>query len=568
MIRLSFIPLALGIMTWPSGHTNAADPSGVAKSFMVSAANPHAAEAGYDVLKAGGSAIDAMIATQLVLNLVEPQSSGIGGGAFLLHWGAVSRALESFDGRETAPAAATPTLFLKSDGSRMGFWHAVVGGRSVGVPGVLRMLELVHKRHGKLPWRRLFEPAIRLANAGFEVSLPMHMLVSQDKYLQRYPAAREYFYDAEGAAWPVGHRLVNKPFAETLGAIASAGADAFYTGAIPADIAMVVSGTEDNPGLMTMADLANYQAKVRPPVCGGYRGYSVCGIGPPSSGGLTAAMMLGLIERFDLAALGSNSAEAIHLFAEAGRLAYADRNHYIADADFVDVPSGALLNRGYLKERSAFIDRGRSIGKATAGSPVGRQTLNGSSAGSLEEYSTTHISIIDADGNAASMTSSIESAFGSRLMVRGFLLNNQLTDFSFLPEQDGKPVANRVESEKQPRSSMSPTIVLDRNGELKMLIGSPGGSRIINYVAKTIVAALDWNLGMQEAIAFPHFVNRNGRTEIEKATPLKGVTATLETWGHEVAARVLTSGLHGIMATTRGLEGGADPRRAGVVLGD
>ena len=568
MNRLVLILLAFGFLSSAPGQAGAADANGVAKSFMVSAANPLAAEAGYDVLKSGGSAIDAMIATQLVLNLVEPQSSGIGGGAFLLHWSANSRALESFDGRETAPAAATPSRFLKSDGTRMGFWDAVVGGRSVGVPGALRMLELAHKRHGRLPWPRLFEPAIRLAETGFDVSPRMHMLVSQDKYLQRYPTARAYFYDAEGVAWPVGHKLVNKQFAETLRAIASGGADAFYTGAIASDIADAISGADTNPGLMTLADLAGYRAKIRPAVCGGYRGYSVCGMGPPSSGGLTVAMMLGLLEQFNLEALGPNSAEAIHLFAEAGRLAYADRDLYMADADFVDVPSSAFLDRRYLKERGELIDRSRSMGKAAPGNPVRRQSLNGSSVGSYEGYSTTHVSIVDADGNAASMTSSIESAFGSRLMIRGFLLNNQLTDFSFLPEKVGKPVANRVDAGKRPRSSMSPTIVLDQDGDLKMVIGSPGGSRIINYVAKTIIAALDWNLHMQAAIAFPNFINRNGRTELEKATLLEGSTATLEAWGHEVATRVLTSGLHGIMKTGRGLEGGADPRREGVVLGD
>jgi gamma-glutamyltranspeptidase / glutathione hydrolase len=568
MNRLILILLAFGFLTSAPDPADAADINGVARSFMVSAANPLAAKAGYDVLKSGGSAIDAMIATQLVLNLVEPQSSGIGGGAFLLHWSAASRALESFDGRETAPAAATPSLFLKSDGTRMGFWDAVVGGRSVGVPGVLRMLELAHKRHGKLPWPRLFEPAIRLAETGFDVSPRMHMLVSQDKYLQRYPTARNYFYDANGVAWPVGHRLVNMEFAKTLRAIASGGADAFYTGAIAADIATAIGSAEGNPGLMTLADLASYRAKIRPAVCGGYRGYSVCGMGPPSSGGLTVAMMLGLLEKFDLEALGANSAAAIHLFAEAGRLAYADRNQYMADADFVDVPSSALLDRSYLKNRSGLIERGRSMGKATPGNPGRSQSLNGSSAGSFEGYSTTHVSIIDADGNAASMTSSIEGAFGSRLMVRGFLLNNQLTDFSFLPEKDGKPVANRVDSGKRPRSSMSPTIVLDGDGDLKMVIGSPGGSRIINYVAKTIIAAIDWNLDMQAAIAFPNFINRNGRTELEKATFLEASTATLKALGHEVATRVLTSGLHGIMITKRGLEGGADPRREGVVLGD
>ncbi len=568
MTRLFLAAATFGLVIWTASPAAAADSAVVAKSFMVSAANPHAAEAGYAVLKDGGSAIDAMIATQLVLNLVEPQSSGIGGGAFLLHWSAASHALESYDGRETTPAAATPALFLKADGSRMGFWDAVVGGRSVGVPGLLRMLELAHERHGKLPWRRLFEPAIRLADEGFEVSPRLHMLVSQDKHLQRYTTAREYFYDAQGAAWSIDHRLVNKPFAATLRAIANGGADAFYTGAIAADLVAAIAGASGNPGLMTSADLDGYEAKVRPAVCGGYRGYSVCGMGPPSSGGLTVAMILGLIERFDFAALGSDASQAIHLFAEAGRLAYADRNVYMADSDFVDVPSGALLGRSYLKARSALIDANRSMGKASPGNPAPRHSFNAPSAGHQEGYSTTHISIVDADGNATSMTSSIESAFGSRLMVRGFLLNNQLTDFSFLPEKDGKPVANRVESGKRPRSSMSPTIVLDGQGNLKMVIGSPGGSRIINYVAKTIVAALDWGQDMQEAISFPHFINRNGRTELEKGTSLEASTAALEALGHEVATRLLASGLHGIMMTSRGLEGGADPRREGVVLGD
>ena len=568
MIHLIFVAAAFGLGTWVTSAVAAAESAVVAKSFMVSAANPHASSSGYAVLTEGGSAIDAMIATQMVLNLVEPQSSGIGGGAFLLHWCAASRALESYDGRETAPAAATPALFLNADGSRMKFWDVVVSGRSVGVPGVLRMLERAHKRHGKLPWRRLFEPAIRLAEEGFEISPRLHMLVSQDKHLRRYAAARRYFYDAEQVAWSVGHRLVNKPFAETLRAIANGGADAFYKGAIAADIVSTVAGASSNPGLMTSVDLRDYKAIVRPAVCGGYRGYSVYGMGPPSSGGLTVAMILGLIERFDFAAFGPDATAAVHLFAEAGRLAYADRNIYMADSDFVDVPSGTLLGRAYLKGRSALINGKRSMGKANPGNPDQRQSFNGSSAGSYEGYSTTHISIVDADGNAASMTSSIESAFGSRLIVRGFLLNNQLTDFSFAPEKDGKPVANRADSGKRPRSSMSPTIVLDRKGDLKMVIGSPGGSRIINYVAKTIVAALDWGKDIQAAIAHPHFVNRNGRTELEKGTSLESSVAALEALGHEVTTRVLTGGLQGIMVTSRGLEGGADPRREGVVLGD
>ncbi len=535
---------------------------------MVAAANPHAARAAVEILKAGGGAVDATIAAQMVLGLVEPQSSGIGGGAFMLYFDDASRDIASFDGRETAPAAATPALFLDAAGAKMKFWDAVVGGRSVGAPGLLRMLELAHARHGKLPWARLFEPAIRLAGEGFAVSPRLNELIAKDKHLKRYPATAAYFHDAAGEPLPVGHILKNPQYAATLRAVAAGGADAFYTGAIARDIVAAVRGAADNPGLLSEADLAGYEAKIRPPACAMYRGNRVCGMGPPSSGGLTVAMILGMLERFDLGKLAPGSVEAEHLFIEAARLAYADRALYMADADFVAVPAAGLIDRGYLEQRGRSIDPEASMGKATAGRPPEKKTGRRAPGDALELPSTSHISIVDSYGNAASMTTSIESAFGSRMMVRGFLLNNQLTDFSFLPARDGAPVANRVEAGKRPRSSMAPTIVLGEGGGLRLVVGSPGGSRIINYVARAVSASLDWGMDIQTAVSRPHVINRNGAVDLEEGTVAEALKPWLEALGHDVKIRALTSGLHAIEVTPDGYAGAADPRREGVVLGE
>ena len=540
-----------------------------AKKYMVTAANPLAAQVGLTILRGGGSAVDAAIATQLALNVVEPQSSGIGGGAFLMHYQASSRAIEAYDGREKAPAAASEDMFLKSDGSPANFFDVVPGGLSVGVPGALRMMELAHKKHGKLPWARLFEPAIKLAEEGFSVSPRLYALVKIDRYLKKFKESSDFFYDNAGFSKPIGTLLINKPLAETFRKIAKGGANAFYTGELAADIVKTIRGATLNPGRMTTADMANYQAKERNPICSLYRKWFVCGMPPPTSGGITTLQILGLLQGTDLSRLTPGSTEAVHLITEAGRLAFADRNKYIADEDFVPVPKNSLLDPGYLNKRAKLISKTKSIGKAKPGVLKLKSANRLGSYQGFEGESTSHISIVDGKGNAVSMTSSIENAFGSRLMVRGFLLNNQLTDFSFSPTSNGKKNANRVEPNKRPRSSMSPMLVIDGNAKLVMAIGSPGGSRIIGYVAKTLIAVLDWKMGIQAAINLPHFTNRNGATDLEQGTQLESIKPALEELGHEVRIRKLTSGLHGIIIDENGqLYGGADRRREGVSIGD
>jgi gamma-glutamyltranspeptidase/glutathione hydrolase len=533
---------------------------------MVAAANPHAARAGLEVLRAGGSALDAAIAVQMVLNLVEPQSSGIGGGAFLLHWDATAKKISSYDGREVAPAAAQPGRFLRPDGTPMSLPEAIGSGRSIGVPGVLRLLELAHAKHGRLPWRRLFEPAIRLAERGFAVSPRLHRLIAADPLLGRFAAARAYFYLPDGRALPVGHRLKNPALAAVLRRVAAEGADAFYVGDIARDV-VAAAAAHPQPGDLTEQDLAAYRAVERDPVCGSYRAHRVCGVPPPSSGGVAVLAILGLLERFPLATMRPGSSGAVHLFAEAGRLAYADRDHHIGDPGFVDVPTAGLIDSGYLRERALLVRPEKSMVRALPGTPPGTRVTLGEDA-TVEAGGTSHLSIIDAGGNAVAMTSSIESAFGSRILVRGFLLNNQLTDFSFVPEEGGRPLANRVGPGKRPRSAMAPTLVFNADGTLWMSLGSPGGSAIINYVAKTLVGVIDWKLGLQRAIAAPNMGSRNRETEIERGSALEALTAALRAMGHPVAVVDMLSGLQGIMRTPRGLAGGADPRREGVALGE
>lgn len=538
------------------------------KKYMAVAANPLAAAAGSDILRRGGNAVDAAIATQMVLGLVEPQHSGIGGGAFLTYYDAKGKQVRTYDGRETAPAAARPDRFLNADGKPLQFYDAVVGGKSVGVPGVVRMLEMVHKAHGKLPWRELFQPAIQLARQGFPISPLLYAQLSKEKYLPNLEPARSYFYRLDGTPKPVGTILVNRPYAEVLSRIANFGANAFYQGEIARDIVNTVQQAVV-PGDLTTADLATYQAKERSPVCGVYRVYKVCSMGPPSSGGLTVLQILGMLENFQLSTLQPESTQAVHLFAEAGRLAYADRGLYMADADFVPVPVNELIDPEYLNSRAKSIDPNRANTEAEPGVLASRQKVAWGRDNSIEFPSTSHLTIVDRDGNSVSMTTSIEDAFGSRLMVRGFLLNNQLTDFSFSPTTpDGKAIANRVEPRKRPRSSMAPTMVFDRQGKLVMAVGSAGGSRIINYVAQALIAVLDWKLDSQQAVALPHYGNRNDPTELEANTSIVDIQQSLETLGHSVQVVEQNSGSHAIVRDEKGLVGGADPRREGIVAGE
>jgi gamma-glutamyltranspeptidase/glutathione hydrolase len=562
-----------------SGYTE--KPGWSAQKFMVAAANPLATDAGYQVLKAGGSAVDAAIAVQMVLALVEPQSSGIGGGLFLVHHDGTK--VQAYDGRETAPAAATPDLFMK-DGKPMAFMDGVVGGRSVGVPGTLRALELAHRDHGKLPWKSLFQPAIQLAEQGFRIS-PRLLANMQDdgaKTLRNDPAAAAYFLQPDGTPKPLGTVLRNPELAAMLRDIAERGPVAFYEGPVARDIVAKVRSHPTNPGLLTEADLAGYRAKVREPLCFDYKAWKLCGMPPPSSGTIALGQILGMLSQKNIAAAKpvqasfglEPSADAVHLFSEAGRLAYADRGRYVADTDFVPLPGGSaagLLNPSYLRERAMLIGE-RSMGRASAGAPVLPPVARAEDR-SPELMSTSHISVVDGNGNAIAMTTTIENVFGAQIMVRGFLLNNELTDFSFVPSENGVPVANRVEGGKRPRSSMSPMLVFERStGQLVLTTGSPGGSAIINYTGKVLVGTLDWGLNVQQAISLPNFGSRNGPTELEEGRASPALVDALKARGHEVKVMTQTSGLQGIQRVVRdgrtGWFGGADPRREGVVMGD
>jgi gamma-glutamyltranspeptidase / glutathione hydrolase len=538
-----------------------------ARSHMVAAAHPAAVDAGLRILQQGGSAMDAAIAVQLVLNLVEPHASGLGGGAFLLHYDAGAERIHAYDGRETAPFAASPELFMDSAGKPLSFREALVGGRSVGVPGAARLLELAHRRHGRLPWKMLFEPAIAYAENGYPLTPRVHRILTRVPELARDANARALFFQPDGSPKPPGSELRNPEFAATLRALAAGGADAFYRGPIARDIAAAVQGHSANPGALSERDLAAYAVREIEPLCRPYRNHKVCGMPPSSSGGIAVLQMLGTLARFDLPALRPTSADSAHLLAEAGRLAFADRNRYVADDRFAPVPTAGLLDPDYLRLRSRLIRPESSMQRAQAGTPPGAQ-LAWADDRSDEAAGTSHLSIVDRDGNAVSMTSSIESSFGARIMVRGFLLNNQLTDFAFVPAEDGRPVANRVEPGKRPRSSMAPTLVFDAEGKLLLVIGSPGGSLIINYVLKALVAIIDWKLDVQAAIDLPNIGSRNGPTELEAGTAAEELAATLAAMGHPVRVMDMTSGMHGILRTPKGWSGGADPRREGIARGD
>lgn len=535
----------------------------VASNWMIVAAHPLAVEAGAKVLAEGGTAADAMVAVQLVLGLVEPQSSGLGGGAFLVWHDGATGEITTLDGRETAPLAATPRLFQDEDGQPLQFFDAVVGGRSVGTPGTPALLAEAHARWGRADWAGLFADAIRLAEDGFPVSPRLAGLVAEDAdRLKIFTETRDYFLPG-GTPIKAGQALRNPDYAETLRLLASDGASAFYTGEMALDIAERVQRSGHRSGVLSPLDLAIYRVKERPALCTPYRGYEVCGMGPPSSGASTLGQILGMLQPFDLAALGPNSPEAWRLIGDASRLAFADRGRYLADSDFVPVPLKGLLAPGYLKSRSDLLRGDDALPEVVPGKPEFEHALIWSDDQSLELPSTSHIAIVDAYGNAVSMTTTIENGFGSRLLVRGFLLNNELTDFSFATHANGVPIANAVAPGKRPRSSMAPTI-LRRDGQPVLILGSPGGSRIIGYVANAIIAWVDWGMTVQEAVSLPHLVNRFGRYDMEAAAaPLAGPLAEM---GFEVRETDLTSGLHAIERGTR-LFGGADPRREGLAFG-
>ncbi|MCQ4161329.1 gamma-glutamyltransferase [Roseomonas sp. GC11] len=535
-----------------------------AQRQMVAVAHPLAAEAALAMLRQGGTAVDAAIAAQAVLTLVEPQSSGIGGGALLLHWNGGQQRLAAWDGRETAPAAATPALFLKPDGTPLPFYEAVLSGRSVGVPGVMPMLEAAHKAEGRLPWASLFAPAIRLAEEGFPVSPRLAGAIAADAArLKRNPAAAAYFFMPDGQPLPAGTPLKNPALAETLRAVAAQGAAALQRGPIAAEIAAAVASHGDRGNGMTEADLAAYAPQRREAVCTPYREYRVCGFPPPSSGGVAVAQILGILEHFPMPRLDPKGADAAHLLAEAGRLAYADRNLYLGDSDFTPVPVRGLVEPTYLTLRAQLVDRDRANPTPRPGNPRWRETRLAPMP-DQPEHGTSHMSIVDAQGNALSMTTTVEDAFGARLMVRGFFLNNQLTDFSFRPEAEGRPVANRVEGGKRPRSSMSPTLVFDGAGAFYASVGSPGGGRIIGYVAQTLVGLLDWKLDPQAAVSLRRVGTLGGAVELEDDT----LAGELQARGHKVEVKPMPSGLQAIVMTPQGLLGGADPRREGAALGD
>nr|MDP2192413.1 gamma-glutamyltransferase family protein [Rhodoferax sp.] len=585
----------------PEGSSGYAEkPGWVTSKFAVAAANPLAANAGYQVLKAGGTAVDAAIAVQMVLTLVEPQSSGIGGGAFLVHYN--GKDTEAFDGRETAPAAATETLFIGIDGKPMPFIEGVVGGRSVGTPGTVRMLEMAHQQHGKLPWAILFEPAIALAEGGFKVSARMSTLLVGEQHLKKDPVAAAYFFDTAGKAWPVGHLLKNPELGAVLRRIASGGARALMEDDIAQAVVNKVQKHPTHPGQLSLNDLAQYQAKKRTPLCfdytartprpatSGRKDYRICGMPPPSSGTIAIGQILGILNNTTAATLAleagvagfTPSADWLHLYTEASRLAFADRAQYLADPDFASAPAGdwmSLLAPDYLARRSQLIATGANAPSMKTAQPGMPGSIQTSFAPMPEqpEYGTSHISIVDAWGNALAMTSTIEDAWGARQLVNrgagltgGFLLNNELTDFSFAPtDAIGTPIANRVQAGKRPRSSMAPVLVFDKaTDQLVMSAGSPGGALIIHYTAKTLYGVLNWGLNTQEAIKLPNFGSLNGPTLLEEKRFPPATVEALKARGHEVHEINMTSGLQAIQRTAAGFFGGADPRREGVVIGD
>jgi len=540
----------------------------VAKKHMIAAANPHAAKAGLEMMRAGGSAVDAAIATQLVLGLVEPESSGIGGGAFMLVYDPKTKQTTSFDGREMAPASATPTMFLDANGAPRTKPDAIPGGLSVGIPGVIKMLWLAHQKYGKLPWAKLFEPAIKLSDDGFPVGPKLARTIKNFTRGANMPDIKAHFYHPDGTPLAEGEIYKSPDYAATLRKIAKEGPDGFYKGEIAQAIVDKVQQAPRQQGGMTLADLENYQAKERAPVCGDYREYRLCSMGPPSSGGVAVLQILGMLQRFKPAELTPNTVSGAHLFAQASRLAYADRAQYLADPAFVDVPVKGLLDKGYLAGRAALIDPAHDMGTAVAGNPPQKHAALSPQVSPVL-HGTSHMTIVDGNGEVVAMTTSVESVFGAEIMTKGFMLNNTLTDFSFQPVREGKPVANAPAAGKLPLSAMSPTIVFDKNGSFLVSVGSPGGPAIINYVSQILVGMLDAKMTVKDAIAMPHEINMNGTTLLEQSPNSDALAAQLRAMGHTVTIpRIEGSGLHGIQKVKGGYVGAADPRRDGIALGD
>jgi gamma-glutamyltranspeptidase/glutathione hydrolase len=536
-----------------------------AQEYMVVAANPYASWAGKNILEKGGSAIDAAVAVQAMLSLVEPQSSGIGGGAFILYWDNKNKVLHTFDGRETAPTSVNSHWFMKGN-SPMRWIDAVVGGKSVGVPGAVKALEMAQSEFGKLPWNTLFDDTIATAEEGFKVSPRLAKLVALDYHpgLKTFPASSVYFFPA-GNPLQEGVIKKNRKLAKTLRGIADKGSDYLLKGEVAQKIVDAVNSAEINPGQMTLEDLASYEPVKREPVCGLYHEKRICGMAPPSSGGVNVYQILKMLEGFDLSKYSPDSVEFANLYTQASAMSYADREKFIADSDFTNLPFAAMINTAYLERRAQNIDVDKKWRRARAGNPYAE--ANVALGTSMELPNTSHVSIVDKEGNAVSMTTSIEFMFGSGIMVEGFLLNNQLTDFSFAPTKDRFPVPNRVEPGKRPRSAMSPTMVFDKEGNLEVVVGSPGGSRIVSYVAQTLIGVIDFDLDIQQAINMPKITNRNDYTALEKGTPIANLEGALTELGHNVKVVDLNSGLHGIQFKSGKLIGGADPRREGIAVG-
>lgn len=531
---------------------------------VVSAADPRAAEAGREMLREGGSATDAALAMMLALTVVEPQSSGIGGGGFFVHHDARQGLIDTIDGRERAPSAAQFDRFLDESGEPRAHDDAYAGGLSVGVPGNMRLMETAHRRWGKLPWARLFQPAIRLAENGFTVGpILAHSIADAISRWKDFPETMA-LYAPGGEPSPEGATIRNPVLAQLLRRMASEGANAFYLGDNAAAIMATVANARRNPATITSEDISGYTATSRNAVCVRYRIYKVCGMGPPSSGATTVFGILGMIERFDIGAFGADSPDAWHLIVEAMRLAYADRRQYIGDPDFASVPLIGLIDPAYLASRSRLIRLDRAQASVSHGKPPGAPT-NGAPAPSVEA-GTTHFSVVDAIGNVVSMTSTIEDIWGSQLIANGMMLNNELTDFSFVPEHAGKPVANRVEPGKRPLSSMSPTIVYDADDRPILALGSAGGPRIIMHVAKTLIGVLDFGLPASEAIALPNLFFDNNAILLERASATDALLGGLRAKGHKVRAEPLGSKVNAVERAARGWRGAADPRSEGVAL--